>query len=162
MSKNYLISCASSFFTYIDAYVYILTLNRQILKPPVLGHSITVLSTRNNKWSSPPPSHTHTHGARVFAEVRLQQNYTFSHVFSFQHVCTRKKQLARRSAKQRTTLFFQQYTVQPWQLQYIQDFSKHDSYTLLQHCSANNIVTTSLLISRSQVYSKQNNSFGVE
>ena len=31
MSKNYLISCASSFFTYLHTYVCILTLNRQTI-----------------------------------------------------------------------------------------------------------------------------------
>ena len=162
MSKNYLISCASSFFTYIDAYVYILTLNRQILKPPVLGHSITVLSTRNNKWSSPPPlTHTHTwctclRGGPPPTKLYIQPRVFISaRLHAEEATCETSRQTTNNTVL--STIYCSAMTAAIYTR-----WSKHDSYTILQHCSANNIVTTSLLISRSQVYSKQNNSFGVE
>ena len=67
MSKNYLISCASSFSTYIDAYVWILTLNRQTIPcnwqidkpwqhlPPYWNH-VSVLSAPTPKLGQPEQS----------------------------------------------------------------------------------------------------------
>ena len=71
MSKNYLISCASSFFTYIDAYVCIFTLNRQTIPcnwhidkplqhlPPCWNH-VLVLSAPTQKLGQPEQSKTVT------------------------------------------------------------------------------------------------------
>ena len=66
LSKNYIISCASSFFTYRDTYVCILTLvqtipcNWHIDKPwqhlPPCWNHVSVLSARTEKLGQPEQS----------------------------------------------------------------------------------------------------------